>query len=130
MAKWKKGVTGNPNGRPKGTISQSTVIRSLLQSRAEEIIEIVVQRALEGDMVAIKMCLDRICAPLKPKDEFVGFDSFATGLDAAKKCMELMSEGLLLPSEVKTTIQAITQNMKIESMVEEKSNKLFEWPNL
>lgn len=65
MAKWEEGVSGNPKGRPIGSLSQSTKVGELLQSRSVELVETVVKLALGGDLTALKMCLDRICPPIK-----------------------------------------------------------------
>lgn len=126
MAKWKDGESGNPKGRPKGKISQSTKVRNLLESRSEELVETVIRLALEGDLIALKMWIDRVCPPLKPKDEFPGFDSFKNSLDAANKCMALMAEGILPPSDVKAIMETVVQNMEVEEMVEKK-NEFLEW---
>ena len=47
---FKKGVGGNPNGRPKGSVNKYTQLaRELLSSRGEEIVEVVIAKALKGD---------------------------------------------------------------------------------
>jgi hypothetical protein len=127
MSKFQKGKSGNPNGRPKGTIMHSTKVRDLLQSRSEELIETAIKLALGGDLAALKMCVERICPPLKPKDEYVGFGSFEDGLDAIKKCTALMAEGILSPNDVKAITQIVIQNMEFEEKVTEKENNPFRW---
>jgi hypothetical protein len=58
---FKKGVGGNPNGRPKGSVNKYTQLaRELLSSRGEEIVEVVIAKALKGDVHCLKMCMDRI----------------------------------------------------------------------
>ena len=57
----KKGVGGNPNGRPKGSVNKYTQLaRELLSSRGEEIVAVVIDKALKGDVHCLKMCMDRI----------------------------------------------------------------------
>ena len=58
---FKKGVGGNPNGRPKGSVNKYTQLaRELLSSRGEEIVAVVIAKALKGDVHCLKMCMDRI----------------------------------------------------------------------
>jgi len=51
----------NPAGRPKGSVNKYTQLaRELLSSRGEEIVEVVIAKALKGDVHCLKMCMDRI----------------------------------------------------------------------
>lgn len=59
---FEKGVSGNPNGRPKGSGDKRTELRSLLDPHAPELVKTVVEKALSGDMTAMRLCLDR-CIP-------------------------------------------------------------------
>ena len=59
--KYKPGQSGNPNGRPKGSVNKYTQLaRELLSSRGEEIVQVVIEKALKGDVHCLKMCMDRI----------------------------------------------------------------------
>jgi len=58
---FKKGQIPNPKGRPKGSVNKYTQLaRELLSSRGEEIVEVVIAKALKGDVHCLKMCMDRI----------------------------------------------------------------------
>ena len=51
----------NPKGRPKGSLNKYTKLsRELMSSKGPEIVEKVIELALEGDRHCLKMCLDRI----------------------------------------------------------------------
>lgn len=65
MAQFKPGQSGNPAGRPKGAKNRSTELRSLLEPHAPALVEKAVQMALEGDTVALKLCLDRIIPTMR-----------------------------------------------------------------
>lgn len=57
----KPGQVLNPKGRPKGSVNKYTQLaRELLSSRGEEIVEVVINKALKGDVHCLKMCMDRI----------------------------------------------------------------------
>jgi hypothetical protein len=58
---FQKGQSGNPTGRPKGTLNKYTELsRQLLSEKGPEIVQMVIQKALEGDVACLKMCMDRI----------------------------------------------------------------------
>src|SRR5207302_11121265 len=69
--RWKKGVSGNPAGRPAGSPNRSQAhLREILAGDAERGVKAVVQAAIGGDMVAAKLVFDRIlprrsCRPLE-----------------------------------------------------------------
>ena len=57
----KPGEVRNPKGRPKGSVNKYTQLaRELLSSRGEEIVEVVIAKALKGDVHCLKMCMYRI----------------------------------------------------------------------
>jgi Family of unknown function (DUF5681) len=63
-----KGRSGNPAGRPRNARSKTTVAaESLLDGEAEALTRKAVERALDGDPTALKLCLDRIVAPRRER---------------------------------------------------------------
>ena len=63
MGKFK---AGNPAGKPKGTIHKVTQLRDALLDDVPALLERTKQAALEGDMTAMKILLDRTVPTLKP----------------------------------------------------------------
>jgi hypothetical protein len=56
----------NPAGRPKGSMNKFTALsRELMSTRGPEIVQKVVDLALEGDRTCLKMCMDRIIPTTK-----------------------------------------------------------------
>ena len=94
--------TGN-SGRPKGSRNRATLaIESLLQGQAEALTQTAVQKALEGDSVALRLCIERI-APA-PKDQPVSFSlpKMHNALDASEAAgsvLTAVSTGELTPIE-------------------------------
>ena len=56
----------NPNGRPKGSVNKYTALsRELMSAKGPEIVQRVIDLALEGDRTCLKMCMDRILPTTK-----------------------------------------------------------------
>tara|TARA_B100000809_G_scaffold240580_1_gene263024 strand:+ start:182 stop:580 length:399 start_codon:yes stop_codon:yes gene_type:complete len=56
----------NPDGRPKGSVNKFTALsRELMSNRGPEIVQRVIDLALEGDRTCLKMCMDRIIPTTK-----------------------------------------------------------------
>ena len=90
-------------GRPKGSRSKVTLaIESLLKGQAEALTQTAVTKALDGDIVALRLCLERI-APA-PKDQPVSFSlpkmhNAMDASEAAGSVLTAVSEGELTPIE-------------------------------
>ena len=94
--------SGN-TGRPKGARNKKTLaVESLLEGQAEALTQTAISKALEGDSVALKLCMDRI-APA-PKDNTLQFalTSMVTASDASQAAgsvLRAVSDGELTPIE-------------------------------
>ena len=91
------------SGRSKGSRNKATLaIESLLEGQAEALTQTAVHKALEGDSIALRLCMERI-APA-PKDQPVSFNlpKMSNALDASEaagRVLEAVSEGDLTPIE-------------------------------
>ena len=55
-------------GRPKGSRNKATIaIESLLEGQAEALTQTDISKALDGDSIALRLCMDRIAPPMKDK---------------------------------------------------------------
>ena len=100
---FKRGKSGNPAGRPKGARNRTTLAaEALLEGQAEAITQKVVDMALEGDLTAARMCLDRIL-PIR-RERRVSFDlppinSAEDVVTAMRAIAAALASGELSPSE-------------------------------
>ena len=63
-----KGRSGNPAGRPAGLRNRSSQIaEALLAGEAETLTRKAVEQALAGDAAALRLCLERLMAPLRER---------------------------------------------------------------
>lgn len=71
---FQKGVSGNPAGKPVGTRHKATrAALALLEGEAEALSRKAVELALEGNVVALRLCLERLAPP--PKDRVLDPDA-------------------------------------------------------
>src|SRR6266568_9655953 len=70
---FERGKSGNPTGRPKGARNKATrAVEELLDGEAEALTRKAIDKALEGDMAALRICLDRLLPPRR--DRLVNFE--------------------------------------------------------
>jgi hypothetical protein len=101
-AAFKPGQSGNPKGRPRGARSRTTVaVEALLEGQAERLTQKAVELALAGNVVALRLCLERIAPPMRERP--VHLDAPASSLQDLPQAMaELLgavASGELTPGE-------------------------------
>jgi hypothetical protein len=68
QGQFKNGSSGNPAGRPAGSRNKTTLVcEQLLEGEAEELIRKLVEKAKEGNIQALGMCLDRLLPARKER---------------------------------------------------------------
>ena len=63
-AAWKPGQSGNPKGRPAGT-GEVGKLRAAIAKRVPDLLDAMMAKALDGDVGAARLLLERAIAPLK-----------------------------------------------------------------
>ncbi len=78
LTPWKKGQSGNPKGKPKGTRNRSTIVRELLETKAtdgeegqivDQLVLALVEKALNGDVPAARELFDSAYGKITDKVE-------------------------------------------------------------
>ena len=100
---FEKGQSGNPAGRRQGSRNKVTLaIEEMLDGEAEVLTRKVIDLAKAGDMVALRLCLDRIVPPRKDRPVTFNLPTLETTADAAKSSaivVQAVASGELTPSE-------------------------------
>jgi hypothetical protein len=85
------GVSGNPSGRPKGALNETTII---LQQLIDGESELVVKKALElakgGDGTALRLIMERLIPPIKDKAIEFKLPQINNGQDASVAMAKLL----------------------------------------
>lgn len=105
-SRWKPGQSGNPKGRPPVVEK----IRQLLEPHREELVARAVQLALEGDGNALRICIDRLGAPLRPETPPVSIPGLAEaqGLTAkAERIVAAVGQGEISPDTAAMLLSAV-----------------------
>ena len=112
---WKKGESGNIHGRPKGVVGRSTEIRNAIADNADALVAKVVQMALDGDSTALRICIERLCPALRPKDAPVVLAMSAKGplADQGRAILSEMAQGIITPTEANTLLGALASQAKL-----------------
>ena len=112
--KFKAGQSGNPAGRPRGALGKATRWREALEPHGNELFKVAVDHALDGDMQALKLCLERISPPVKPTSDPVMFDlSGDTLSDKAESVLQAIADGVIDVDSGRKLIGAISDLGKI-----------------
>lgn len=83
-------TSANP-GRPKGARNKTTVaVESLMMKQAKQITKKCLELALAGDLVAIKLVLDRIAPPVKSRPTPFAFPVTGLTPDALPEIYEMI----------------------------------------
>ena len=100
---YQPGQSGNLKGRPKGARNKTTLaIGSLLDGEAEAITRKAIEKAKDGDMTAIRLCLDRMVPPVKDRPVTFDMPDIKTADDAALASgaiLQAVSNGEVTPGE-------------------------------
>jgi uncharacterized protein DUF5681 len=93
---------GNP-GRPKGTRNVTTVaLEALLDGQAQALTQKAIELALGGDLIALRICLDRILPPRKDRPVMFNFPVITNIAEAAttmSTVLTAVATGEITPSE-------------------------------
>ena len=100
---FEKGQSGNPAGRRQGSRNKVTLaIEEMLDGEAEVLTRKVIDLAKAGDMVALRLCLDRIFPSRKDRPVTFTLPTLDSAADAAKSSaivVQAVASGDLTPSE-------------------------------
>ena len=115
---WKKGQSGNPAGRPKGS-GDVAKLRAAIAGRVPEILDKLMMQALAGDTSAARLLLERSIAPLKAAEQLQALNLPDGSLtDHGRAVLASVAAGELAPGQGAALLGAIGQLARVSEVDE------------
>ncbi|MGE3745389.1 MAG: DUF5681 domain-containing protein [Sphingomonadaceae bacterium] len=111
------GVSGNPDGKPKGARHKVTrAIEALLEGQHEALTQKAIDLALAGDGPALRLCLDRIAPPRKDAPISIELPPVKSAEDtvaASSALLDAVTAGEVTPDEAGRVMALLTAHKAI-----------------
>ena len=105
--RWKPGESGNPKGRMPGT-GEVAAIRAAIADRVPDLLTAMMARALDGDVGAARLLLERAIAPLKAAEQPQAMNlPDGTLTDQGRAVLASVAAGELAPGQGAALLGAI-----------------------
>lgn len=107
---WAPGQSGNPAGRPKGSLNRKSLIFEEFEKEGSAVARVVIEAAKNGDIQAANIVLQRLAPALKARCEKVTFalDSTQSLTDQARQVLQAIALGEIDPETGKLLIECIS----------------------
>ncbi len=101
--RFRRGQSGNPNGKPRGRRHKTTLaVEELLDGEGEALTRKAIELAKAGDLTALRLCLERIAPVRKDRPVMFALPKLETPSDAVRTSaalVEAVANGELTPGE-------------------------------
>ena len=78
--RWLKGYSGNPAGRPKGSLNKDSAARAIIFAQAGDIVRKALKEAMSGNQALLSQLLGIVVAPAKSQLSAVGIPGAAEAM--------------------------------------------------
>ena len=114
MAKFKKGQSGNPRGRPKGVVDRRSQFVALIEQHIPDVVDQVVSAALGGDMTACKILLDKTLPSVRSVAPVMSLpQSGKSATEQSGTVIGAMLNGSLAPDQAATAISVLVDHARL-----------------
>lgn len=118
MAKYQTGQSGNPNGRPKGSLNKATKLRKDIEKHIPEVLNKLIEQAKDGDTQSIKLLLERVIPPLKSIDMTVSIPLGNDLSESAETVLKAVGAGQITTGQAAQLIQVVSGQARITEIDE------------
>jgi hypothetical protein len=118
MAKYQKGHSGNPAGKKPGTLNKRTKLACLLEPYAKDLIDKTVELALDGDVNALRLCLERLIPKATSQQMQLDLQEFDMECSDSlstigKKIITAITTGVITPEDGKQLMSVLESQRKL-----------------
>ena len=114
MAKFKKGQSGNPKGRPKGVVDRRSRFLALIEQHIPDVVNQVVSAALGGDMTACKILMDKVLPSVRSMTPVISLpQSGESTTEQSSAVIEAMLGGSLAPDQAAIVISVLVDHVRL-----------------
>lgn len=111
--KWKPGESGNPKGKPPGS-GPVQKLRAAIGEQLPQIMEAMTRKALEGDVGAARLLLERVVPALRPVEPALALSlPDGTLTEQGRAVMSAIGAGELAPGQGAALLGAISSLGKL-----------------
>ncbi len=116
---WQPGQSGNPKGRPPGS-GEVAKMRAAIAERLPDVIDVLVQKALSGDISAARLLLERTVPPLRAQELPLSLSMPTSGsfTDQGRSVLQSIASEEIEPSRGAALITAIATLARITEIDE------------
>jgi hypothetical protein len=113
MARFEKGQSGNPRGRPRGSSNKmAALMKEALNDDIARLVEVARDAALAGDMRAMKLVFERVWpiskdSPIELSEELPNIATPKDAVDYAATVIRGVSRGEISPSQARDLIDVV-----------------------
>jgi hypothetical protein len=111
-----RGESGNPQGRPLGSRNRASLLmEDLLDGRAKALTEKAIEKALTGDVFALRLCMERMMPVRRERSLTLHLPAPATAQDITAgfaSVVEALAHGELTPSETSALAELLESARK------------------
>ncbi|MEO8591972.1 MAG: DUF5681 domain-containing protein [Candidatus Solibacter sp.] len=117
VGKFAKGTSGNPTGRPLGSRNRSTLlVEALLCDEAQALTRKLIETALEGDISALRLCIERLAPIRKERSielKLSPIQNEQQALDSMNTVVTSIGEGRITPHEGESIVNILAAQTKL-----------------